>query len=230
MVDVIVGRHCPYDVFFSVSGKPIPIRCKSWYCPSCAVRNSRKHAIRVKWHANHTEKPLWFWTLTMRSKYKYSHDAFPVLKRLWDTFRKAIQRDDPSEWNYCAFIEGQPRRRQMPHFHIISDRKAYRRLKDLAMYSGFGYQAEEKPVSTKKAAEYVTKYATKSDSKFPKNFRRVRYSRGFLKVPKKDFEVLIPRHKKESLGDYVIRVSNETGISPDDLYDRYSNFYKTLVK
>lgn len=105
----------------------------------------------------------------------------------------------------------------MPHFHIISTVKAPKRLKDIAVWSGFGYQAKEKLVTSGEAAWYVAKYASKQSEETPRGFRRVRASQNWTKLPVKDGSSLIVRAKGEVLADYLWRVSELTNVPYNDI-------------
>lgn len=83
------------------------------------------------------------------------------------------------------------------------------------MWSGFGYQAEEKRINSAKAAAYVTKYASKQSPSAPKGFRRVRASQGWTKLPEKGQDALIVQAVGESLQNYLSRVADETDIPMD---------------
>lgn len=170
-------------------------------------------------HLSNTGKTAWFWTLTLGRKYKTAEQGFDALPKLWDRFRKYISRLHTGRWEYVAFVEGQPQRGFMPHFHIISLAKCPKRLKDVAVWSGFGYEATETKVSSGKAAAYVAKYASKQSPLTPSGFRRVRASVGWAKLPKRDDLALFVQAKGESLQHYLERVADETGLAYDDLVD-----------
>lgn len=215
---------CPVMYAFNTSGKLIPVRCGLWSCPDCAKDNARLWSWRVRLHVDKAGKTAYFWTLTLRGKYHTAESGFSALPKLWDTFRKAVQRAyKPDKWSYCAFVEGQPKRDYMPHFHIISMRKSPKRLKDLAMECGFGYQATESKVNSGKAANYCAKYASKQSPKTPKGFRRVRASQDWTKLPDKKMDGLIVRARDEKISDYIVRVADITGCTPDMLYDQWDN-------
>lgn len=202
---------------FNTDGALIAVRCGSWYCPKCMKTNSLQWSWRVRLHMGKRHGPAYFWTLTMGRKYKTAAQAYAALPGLWDRFRKYIARLHPGTWEYVAFVEGQPHRVDMPHFHIISLIKAPKRLKDIAVWSGFGYQADEKRVTGDKAAWYVAKYASKQSPSCPRGFRRVRASRGWTKLPEKGGPGLIVQAQKETLQAYFLRVADETGIPVDDV-------------
>jgi len=183
--------------------------------------NARQWSFRVTLHINTTGKTAWFWTLTLGRKYKTAADGFVALPKLWDRFRKYMERLIPGRWEYVAFVEGQPERGFMPHFHIISLSKCPKRIKDLAVWSGFGHQATATKVTSGKAAAYVTKYASKQSPLTPRGFRRVRASRGWSRLPSKGENVLIIRAGKESLQDYLTRVASETQVPLDDLIETW---------
>jgi hypothetical protein len=163
----------------------------------------------------------------LRGKYHTKEQGFKALPRLWDAFRKAVQRalkekGVTGKWSYLAFVEGQPKRQYMPHFHILSSHKSPKRLKDMAMYAGFGYEAKEKPVDGVKAMSYVAKYASKQAQETPKNFRRVRASQDWAKLPTFDGDPLFVKARDETLTNYLQRVNEATGVDMDTLLDRWS--------
>jgi hypothetical protein len=177
--------------------------------------NARRWAWRVNLHIAARHGPAYFWTLTLGRKYKTAAQGFAALPGLWDRFRKYMQRLSPGRWEYVAFVEGQPQRGNMPHFHIISLKKEPKRLKDMAVWSGFGYQAKSERITGGKAASYVAKYASKQSPLTPRGFRRVRASQGWTKLPEHTGTGLIVRAKAESLQDYLERVASETCIPLD---------------
>lgn len=184
--------------------------------------NARHWSWRVNLHLTQNALTAYFWTLTLGRKYKTAAQGFAALPGLWDRFRKYMSRLNTGKtWEYCAFVEGQPQRGHMPHFHIISTIKCPKRLKDVAVWSGFGYQAKEIKVTTGKAASYVAKYASKQSPKTPKGFRRVRASLGWAQLPRKDGTAIIVRAQKESLQNYLERVAHETAIPLDDVLQEW---------
>jgi len=231
---------------FNTVGKLCKIRCGLWACDYCRRKNAQKWAMVVKYHLENSKSTAYFWTLTLPSRYKTPESAYKDLPRIWDTFRKIIQRYyDGSNWHYCAFVEAHPKRGRIPHFHVISMLPApsfwrYRtsaktgktwkfrtRLKDFAVQAGFGYICDDKPVSTQKAGNYVAKYASKGDDKMPKKFRRCRVSRHWLKAPKFDGPKLIVKAANESVYHYCVRVEEITGISVDELYETWTDHVVT---
>jgi hypothetical protein len=158
----------------------------------------------------------------MRRKYRTPESAYEVLPRLWDTLRKQIQRRE-GKFSYIAFVEGQPKRSNMPHFHVITNVKPWKRVKDIAMYAGFGYQATADEVNGPKAASYVAKYATKQNPATPKGFRRVRTSQDIKPLPEYQGDGLIVPEASEQTWEYILRVSNITGIDADELYETWND-------
>lgn len=210
--------HCPTMYAFNTDATVIAVRCGSWYCPNCMKINARQWSWRVSLHISNVGKPAYFWTLTMGRKYKTAEQAYKDLPKLWDRFRKYIKRLHHGKWEYVAFVEGQPHRVDMPHFHIISLIKSPKRLKDIAVWSGFGYEAKEKKVTSAKAAWYVAKYASKQSPSCPRGFRRVRSSAGWAKLPERPGELIV-RAADEPLQDYLMRVSDVTKAPLDLLID-----------
>jgi len=171
------------------------------------------------------------WTLTLGSQYKTRQQGYAALKKLWDSLRKVVQRkllklpsNQGKKWTYLAFVEEQPKNRKMPHFHILTNIAAPYRIKDFAVHNGFGHQATEKPVDSRKAAYYVTKYTSKGDPNMPKSFRRVRASQNWKKLPPYEGDKLIVKSKNEFLSDYLLRVSAATDIAIEYLYEQWKLF------
>lgn len=216
---------CPAFYAFNEQGKVVGVSCGSWTCPRCAKHLARMWAWRAKIQVNAAEEPYYFWTLTLRGKYHTPEQGFKALPRLWDTFRKIIQRllkkKQVKRWSYLAFVEGQPKRQYMPHFHILSSHKSPKRLKDLAMQAGFGYQAKEKRLNGLQAAAYVAKYASKQSDKTPKKFRRVRASRDWAKLPDYEGKPLFVKARDETLTAYLMRVHEATDVDMDTLLERW---------
>lgn len=216
------SKHCPEFYAFNTDAHLIAVRCGSWYCPHCMKINARHWAWRVNLHLAATNQTSWFWTLTLGRKYKTAKQGFDALPGLWDRFRKYISRlNKGKKWEYVAFVEGQPKRGHMPHFHIISTTKCPKRLKDVAVWSGFGYEAYDDKVTSGQAAAYVAKYASKQSPITPKGFRRVRASRGWTQLPKREENPIIPRAKAESLQDYLERVADITQVPLDDIVQEW---------
>lgn len=211
-------KSCPYMYAFTFTGELRAVTCGRWDCPHCSKTNANKWAIRVRIHLELRDQTAYFWTVTLRGKFKTAEEGYEALPGLWDTFRKTIQRGLGKEWEYCAFVEGQPRRRGMPHFHIISMGKCPKRLKDVAMECGFGYQAKEEVVNSIRAALYVTKYASKGDRRMPKNFRRCRACQTWSKLPPARRQPLIVQAKDEQIQHYLVRVADISGKDLDSLY------------
>jgi len=120
---------------------------------------------------------------------------------------------------YMAFVEAQPKKRKMPHFHIITNVPAPYRIKDFAVHNGFGHQAKQDEITSQKAAYYVAKYVSKGDPNMPKKFRRVRTSQSWAKLPPYIGEKLYVKSRHETITDYLIRVSEATDKSIDELWD-----------
>jgi len=218
----ITKTVCPTGYAFDHQGVVAKLLCGRWNCPKCGRRNARMWAWRVRIQIKASGDVAYFWTLTMGGSYVDTAVAFQAIPKLWDTFRKLIQRKTTGVFNYCAFIEGQPKRGGMPHFHIISLTKAPARLKDLAVQAGFGFQAKESKINGPKAASYVAKYSTKSGGNFPPGLRRVRASRGWAKLPDYAGYPLIVKARSETVTAYLIRVNEITGVDMDTLYERWS--------
>lgn len=215
------SRKCPVKLAFTQEGKIYVILCGSWNCPVCARKNARMWAWRVRIHVSNNGSSAFFWTLTLGSGFRTASQGFDALPRLFDRFRKTIKRE-VSGWSYCAFVEGQPRRGYMPHFHIISIQRCPSRLKDVAVNAGFGYQAKEEIVTDDKASFYVAKYATKQSPYTPRGFRRVRTSQDWAKLPDGDWPELVLWKADQPLIAFLLEVNYYSGVDVEILYNKWS--------
>lgn len=216
-------RKCPVMKAFTIHGTVVAVFCGSWSCPRCAKMNARKWAWRTALQMNDNPAPYRFWTLTMPGGMRSPWVAFQKLPEMWDAMRKTMQRQYGA-WLYLAFVEGQAHRNGMPHFHVITGQPAPYRLKDLAAHLGFGYQAWDVLVNSSQGAQYVAKYASKGDPAMPRNFRRVRACRAWEKLPNHVRVPYICQRKGEDLAAFLVRVSEETPLSVDDAYEKWSKF------
>lgn len=215
-------RTCPLDVAFTAaSGKAVPLICGSWNCPSCARVNAREWARIAKFGVENLPGKCYFWTLTLPGYYKDTDYAYLKLPKLWDALRKDVQRHF-AVWLYIAFVEGQPERSYMPHFHILSSEKSWKRFKDFAVSHGFGYQADQQEITGDGAASYVAKYASKQGNSAPKGFRRVRCSRSWPKPPKPPMQAYLVRSNSETLYGFLDRVAYTTHQDIGRLYEDYT--------
>lgn len=174
--------------------------------------NSYRWAERIKFGIE-LAKPYdaYMWTLTLPGFVKSARLGFHLLPNLWDRFRREIH-EYYRAWDYAAFVECHPQRGLIPHFHIISLKCAPYRLKDIAVHSGFGFEARQRQITSKGAAGYVTKYCSKQGYAMPRGFRRVRVSRGWPKLPPPDYPYHVYMlNPKESVKAYVRRVALLTG-------------------
>lgn len=222
---------CPVYVSFTKTGKAVPLRCGSWNCPICCNQLAHVWAGRT---LRQFENGGNFITLTMPGSIKRPERAYELLPKQFDTFRKQLQRDDKAvPFLYIAFVEGQPERVDMPHFHIICNRvppckraeSAQTALSRRANDCGFGWEAKLKQIDGAWAAFYVAKYASKVNEHTPKGFRRVRTSQHFTPPKEHQRDSLIMQHPDEKLAQYLMRVSDETGVSPDELLDRRTSIF-----
>lgn len=233
---------CPSTVAFNSMGNTTYIFCGTWACPRCRSRIAGRWAKRTELglasFAETGEGDAWFLTLTLGSLYRTPQEGYAAIPRLWDTTRKAYQRYYGS-FTYLAFVEGQAKRGGMPHFHIVTPvepptkrgRLGYvtrRGVHDFAVAYGWGYQAKLELVTGSQAAVYVSKYTSKGDPSMPRNFRRVRASRDFPKLPDLDGLRLLVPSRGEDIDHFIDRVSFETGVNQDDLYPRWAAAQREL--
>lgn len=220
------GRGCPVMFAFDAGGSVQPIHCGRWNCPTCEKLNARKWAKRTWNGCQEIGRPMWFWTLTMPGKIRTPAFAYKALPAMWDSVRKLMQRQQYGAWLYIAFVQGQPQRSFMPHFHVITPDNPRKkggklwRFKDFAVHYGFGHQAECDPVNSEGAAWYVSRYASRGDPHMPKSFRRVRAGQEWPELVE-EFEPYIVRRMGEQLHDWFIRIAEETGHPLQVIVDRW---------
>lgn len=214
--------NCPSFYAFTSEGNLHGVRCGQWACSTCAKHLARLWAWRCRLQVEQAGRDYFFWTLTLSPKVTSATRGYELLPSLWDNLRKKVQRVADG-WDYCAFVEGQTKRGNMPHFHVLSSYASPGRLKDVAVSCGFGFEAKQSVVTSQRAANYCAKYASKTNPVTPKGFRRVRCSRNWAKLPPFEGDPLIVRGKRELLSDYLLRVHWVTGVPMDDLLYVWAN-------
>lgn len=236
--------ECPVTIAFDHSGHTHIVWCGKWNCLRCQKRLAHQWAQRARLARNPSGSlsgsNLFFLTLTLGGNAKTATEGFSAIPSLWDTTRKAYQRFYGT-FSYLAFVEGQPRRSGMPHFHILTwnqvpvepnrrGRVTKHALHNWAHALGWGFQAVCEVVTSGLAAVYVAKYATKQSSFTPKHFRRVRCSQDWPKPDRGKLPAWLVPQRGESAVDFILRVSDFTGIPSDDLYPRYLDGQNELVQ
>jgi hypothetical protein len=207
---------------FNEDGEVVKMACDSWACEQCARALAWRWAERVRYGiALWPLQDAYFWTLTLPAWIHYPNTGFRILPDVWDHFRRTIQKVYP-HWQYAAFVECHPHRNLIPHYHVISLSPAPIRLKDLAAVSGFGYEAWDVQITSRHAAGYVCKYASKQGYAMPRGFRRVRVSYGWPKLPKPTYDKTVyPIGNRESVKAYIRRVAGLTSKPYDDLMQQW---------
>jgi len=237
-----ITKKCPVTIGFNLDGIAKPVYCGQWTCKDCSVRLAKKWATRVKQHivfekaAYHAAtgeqiEEYWFITLTLGSRYKNTAQGFAAIPKLWQRLHRALKRHKP-DWQYVAFVEGQPKRGFMPHFHIISNQPLPVKLNkhgkitkhathNYAHRMGWGFQAEQEQVTAAKNASYIAKYSSKQSPKTPRGFRRIRPSQGWRKLDKDATKRLIVKGRGEGLADYLERVVEQTELTYAQAYVKF---------
>ncbi len=235
-------KTCPVTIGFNLDGKARPVYCGQWSCKDCSKRLAKRWSKRVSDHIRFMAKrheaatgelmpEYWFITLTLGRRYKTTVGGFQAVPHLWQRLHKAMRRRYTS-WQYVAFIEGQPKRGFMPHFHIISSEPlpvplnkkgimTQHATHDYAVKMGWGFEVEQEQVSGPKNAAYISKYASKQSPKTPKGFRRVRPSRGWKQLDKDPAKRLIVKSRGEGMADYIQRVTEATDLSYAQAYTAF---------
>jgi hypothetical protein len=193
---------------------------------------ARRAAKAANELTNEEQGELWFLTLTLGRSVKSVQVGYSLLPGLWDTTRKNYQRKLGS-FSYLAFVEGQPNRSYMPHFHILTVEAPPVRpgkhgnitqhsLHDWAHALGWGFEAKLLIVNGPEAMAYVAKYASKISPFTPKSFRRVRASRDWPKDDKPKGGAWITPAFKEDIPHFLQRAADFTGLAIEDCYTAYS--------
>jgi len=197
---------------FNQNGEVVSLACDQWNCDYCRKILAWRWAQRVRYGiALRPDKEPWFWTITLPAWVSDAATGYKILPRRWQSLRHTLNRTQRN-FLYAAFVEAHPHRAFIPHLHIITFDPAPERLKDMVVHAGFGHQARELEISGKVAVNYVTKYASKADGHMPKNFRRVRISRHWPKLPGPEYALKVyPPDRGEALAAYLRRMSAALG-------------------
>ncbi len=173
------GRYCATNTLEDGTYVAVPIRCRSWDCPSCAKANKRRLLRRLR-HAS----PTLFATLTTspltaqtpQEAFARANDAVPKLFKRW-------QRMHPGD-RFEYFLVWERTKAGWPHAHIllVAGRVAKRWLSQQWRELTGSYIVDLQPISSPEhAANYLTKYLTK-DPQVPAGYRRWRRSKGFFQT------------------------------------------------
>lgn len=227
--------NCPLNVAFTQNGVARLLWCGKWSCPNCRAQLASKWARIAKYGVHKLEAQhggSLFWTFTLGSGYTTVSEGYKALPRLWDNTRKYIERDQ-GKFLYLAFVEGQPHRNNMPHFHAIvfahipyeynSRTDPRENIKDFAVARGFGHQAKEKLVSSSGAAKYVSDYANKGTPDIPVGFHRARCATKWPRPPEKKHPPYVVRARAEPIDEFLIRVQEASNRSLDDILADYQS-------
>jgi hypothetical protein len=141
----------------AVRYKAFPARCSTWECPICARIKSHKYQLRMR--PLFEKKQLFFYTLTFYHSQR-PDAVWSNVSRVWNRFRTAAVKQFGSI-NYVRVLEHH-KKSPYPHLHIIADTLLPATwLGAEAVRAGFGYQIDSKPITSKGAAIYVSKYLSK---------------------------------------------------------------------
>jgi hypothetical protein len=215
-----VATKCPYTIGFTRAGTIKAITCGMWACPTCRAKLAAEWSKRAYLHVHAHNDEAYCWHLTLRPDVQNAYQGYLVIKVAWDNLRKQVQRR-LGKFSYLAAVEAHPRRHKIPHFHIVTLTPSPERLKDLAYHAGFGYIAKEEKIFSERGAAYVTKYASKYDPSIPKNFRRVRTSQDWAKLPPYAGAPLLVKARTETLASFIIRCAMQIEEEPEILLRRY---------
>lgn len=177
--------------------------CNHWDCPLCGLKRAAQEYRRIVYGAEELaqQHPLYFITLTCRGRecsIEEAEENYLVwTNRLLTNCRTHATRKG-KYWAYVQVTERQKKTRRHPHSHIITtflpdDAKSTGKRGDNEEYAsawfsranhtaGLGSQHKISTVGNASAvSRYVAKYLFKDSMQetFPKNWRRIRYSRNY---------------------------------------------------
>jgi hypothetical protein len=213
-------NNAPFIFFIDNTGRPRIVQgcCNNWLCGRCGQIRARAEYGRIVNGAKELIEQghdLFFWTLTCRGRDMPLETAMKEYYR-WTSllldaaYRKA--KRSGSHWSYAQIVERQ--KRQHPHSHILTtycppdaiETAVTKNDKTFTVMAsewfaqqneraGLGSQHVIRPVyNPVGAAVYLSKYFFKDSmsTEWPKNWRRVRYSRSWPKLPDQDTEIAWP--------------------------------------
>jgi len=193
--------------------------CNNWLCERCGqIRARHEYGRMVQGAKDLAEQghKLYFWTLTCRGREMPLETAmsgyYAWTSKLLDAARQKCKREG-GFWAYAAVTERQ--KRLHPHSHIISTycpsdaietvhtTDTGQEITLLASEwftkqnhrAGLGPQHVIRPVyNPTGVAVYLAKYffKTSMSTEWPRNWRRVRYSRSWPKLPEQETEIAWP--------------------------------------
>jgi len=168
-------------------------RCKMWDCQYCARVNAGMHRSRIisgvnKIYAEETWR-FSFVTLTSHEKNRGLERSIEVWKDAWkllsNRMRHTLRKINHEV--YYVFI-GEQHKDGTLHVHgLFPNALSKKWWKDNARGCGLGYEVDcEEVENSGWAAAYCTKYMSKhiGVSIYPKNFRRINFSRNFPALKK----------------------------------------------
>lgn len=135
----------------------IRTRCKSWDCPFCRQFKAADYLERIK--RLFDGRQLFFYTFT------YFHSKPPEVvwseySTAWNRLRTAAVKRYGS-FAYVRVLESH-NLSPYPHLHVVTDKQfEVGWLGKELLRAGFGYQCDQKPITSTGAATYVAKYLTK---------------------------------------------------------------------
>ena len=223
MLDQTGSERCTHAKrAFNDQSEIVALACDQWNCDYCSKILAWRWAQRVRYGiALRLDHEPWFWTITLPGWVPDAKTGYKILPARWQSLRHTLQRQN-RDFLYAAFVEAHPNRAFIPHLHIITFDPSPDRLKDMVVHAGFGHQAKELEITSRIAVNYVTKYVSKQGVEMPRNFRRVRISHSWPRLPPPLYEhTVYPVESREALTAYLRRMSTTLGTSVALLRDRW---------
>lgn len=164
-------------------------QCKCYACEQCRDAIRRVHQARIIYGAK--EYAPWaglrwsFVTLTAHEKTREFKKSLELFQRALPLWRKRMKRRY-GDFGYVLVFE--QHKSGAVHAHLLINCSVSKKwVRRHARAVGLGYMADVQRLHAAAAAgKYVSKYISKSlaDAKFPKRFKRVRYSHNWPELPK----------------------------------------------
>lgn len=181
--------------------------CNHWECPACGIKRARQEYRRIVSGCEilGMGHKLYFWTLTCRGKecsLEEAEEHYLEWTNILLTNARTKAKRAGEHWEYAQITERQKKTRKHPHSHLITTflpddsvgnqdhKKRWNYTSEwftrANLSAGLGIQHRISGVESAAAvSRYVAKYMFKEtmQERWPAHWHRVRYSRGFPKLP-----------------------------------------------
>lgn len=169
-------------------------QCRCYDCPTCVEQIKRLHQARIIYGTKEYEDwrgLRWsFVTLTSHEKCQTFETSLALFQVALPKWRKRMKR---RYGNYDYVLVFETHKSGSVHVHMLINCAVSKKwVRRHARAVGLGYMADVQKLHAAAAAgKYCSKYISKSlgENRFPKRFKRVRYSHGWPELPKKQSNI-----------------------------------------